>query len=448
MTQSQPTAVETVSSLETPSACTSKPSRSLPQLPPEILISILEMATRGPARDETSLRSWTPFELHRSVQWLEECDKALQTKHALALVSFQFRILSMPFLYEHVWIRRGSEALLRTLQASKQSGMHLGRLVQRISITPLKGSDKGRRIYNTARQIIRHCPHVRHIIRPKMYANEETEHIDEVLPIDDIALPLLTRVDWYNTAGDSVSALSPSPRSIWTSKTLQILSVGPDNFPFVAGRQHQETIVDLPRVHTLCLQSLNAFGDGQRQISIRLPALKRLILASPEAIYNIYDGSLLSFHHQITRLEIGTDLRFLRHDFVSTLMHYCRHTTDLYIPVFTTRPVRLNDPFWRNNVSFRVRRIYLSAALPTDEYTHDDQSWWVMLDNHIEGLCGETSRFSRLKALIFCGREWARCIVDRRFAHPLRRLLDRNICIICDDPLSQELLQSRMKQLT
>lgn len=422
------------------------PCSKVPQLPPEVLIPIIEMATRSRARDASWWRSWKPFELADDVEWLEECDSALKTKHTLSLVSYQFRILTLPFLYEHLWIRHGSEALLQVLKTSRKTGMDIGRLVSRITITPLiKRTMDRRRVYEMARHIIRHCPNLRHICRPQMFADEETQHIDEMVPIDGIALPHLMRVDWYNTAGGSLSALAPSPRSIWTSKTLQILNVGPDNFPFVLGSQHQETTIDLPRVHTLCLQSLNAFGEGQRQFSIRLPSLNRLVIASPEALYNIYDGSLLSFHHQIHHLEIGADLRFLRHDFISTLIHYCRYTTDLYFPVFSTRPVRQNDLFWRNNVSFRAKRVYLSCAFPSDEYSHDDPSWWIMLENHIEGLCGDASRFNRLKAIIFCGDAWGSIIQDSRFSYSLRRLLNRGLCILCNELRSQQMLQERIK---
>jgi hypothetical protein len=303
-------------------------------LPHEILIDIFRLATDNDARHSSVDDPWTPFEpAYAATRQVDLCKDALRTKHSLAIVSPLFNELISPYLYEHIWIRYGSPSLLQVLETSRDSdGPGLGKFVRRVvvSSTPQEGS----LAINT--RIIKCCPFVERIRRP-----QESSAGDKILQ-DNINLPFLSRVDWHNTPFDSAFASAPAPQFLFLSKSLRVLILGSDNFPFIE-HQDPETTMDLPNLHTLGINSSNSFGAEPRRHSLSLPSLRRLIVGRPEAIYNLFSGTLEPVARQITTLELGADPRFLRHDFVATLLGYCPNAAELYVPLATTKPMHPNE---------------------------------------------------------------------------------------------------------
>ena len=280
-------------------------------LPHEILIDIFKLATDYPGRHSHVSAPWTPFEPAYAFRSKDGYVGSLRTKHSLALASSLFRELLTPFLYEHIWIRHGAAALLSILEYSRgPDGLGHGRFVRRVTVssgghcTPHEVTIK----INT--NILTCCPFVEQIIRP-----QETASGDQLL-LDDIDPPYLSRVDWHNTPFDSSFASSPAPRFIFHSRSLRVLVLGADNFPWAEDIE-PETVIDLPNLHTLGINSSNSFGAEPRRHILKMPSLQRLIVGRPEAIYNLFSGTLEHISRQIRHLELGADPRFLRHGTLS-----------------------------------------------------------------------------------------------------------------------------------
>ncbi|KAL5483055.1 hypothetical protein ACEPAI_8284 [Sanghuangporus weigelae] len=436
-------------------------------LPHELLTEIFRIATDNPVRDIDSLVLWTPFEGSYAPQKLEESRIALKTKHALASVCRLFRDLTPEFLYEDIWIRYGSDGLREVLEDSKVwdadgEGFGFGRFTRRVSIySAVELSDSSVPMPQNARAILSCCPNVRVISRspiPQENLHTQVEFIDAIPSLNDLEFPHLQRVEWHNVPNDTMLAATPTPTPFFFSQSLRVLIIGPDNFPparrsSASGldenqeQEAPETVISLPNLHTLGIQSIDAFGEPLRRYSIYLPSLKHLILKRPEAIYNLFDGGLTPLAPQITSLELAADFRFLRHDFISTVLDYCSHAEELYIPVFATRAPHQNM-IPRVLLEFSsVKRVYLHAGLPNG-YVYGQQAWWTMLEAHFDGLCGPNSRFITLESIILSGREWIESVQDKdRFTVVLRMVRRKEVELVADDNNVQNELSLAFQEL-
>ncbi|OCB90956.1 hypothetical protein A7U60_g1809 [Sanghuangporus baumii] len=440
---------------------------SIWSLPHELLTEIFRIATDNPVRDIDSLVSWTPFEGSYTPQKLEESRTALKTKYALTSVCRLFKDLMPEFLYEDIWIRYGSDALRAVLEKSKArdadgEGFGYGRFTRRVSIcSAVEPSDLTLSMPQDTRAILTCCPDVQVISRspiPQENLNSQVEFIDAIPSLNDLEFPHLQRVEWHNVPNDTMLATTPTPTPFFFSQSLRVLILGPDNFPTARrssasgldGNQEQqtpETIISLPNLHTLGIQSLDAFGEPPRLYSIRLPSLRHLIFKRPEAIYNLFDGGLTPLAPQITSLELASDFRFLRHDFIATVLDYCSHAEELYIPVFATRAPHQNI-IPRVLLEFTsVKRVYLHAGLPNG-YIYGQQAWWTMLEAHFDGLCGPNSRFITLERIILSGQEWMESVQDRdRFTVVLRMVRGKELELVADDDNVQSELSLAFQEL-
>ncbi|EJD08262.1 uncharacterized protein FOMMEDRAFT_25397 [Fomitiporia mediterranea MF3/22] len=417
-----------------------------PRLPAELLTEIFKLATDNPVRDLDSLTSWKPFEGIYASQTEKSCSAALRTKHALTLVCRSFRTLIVDLLYEDIWIRHGSDGLMEVLESSftvdkeaGKEGQGYGRFVKRVNLSPIgydgSGKSCGSILQNT-RRILMCCPDVRVIRRPPCTSSwtnggevVQNDFVDSIPTIDDLDFPRLQRAEWFNTPNDVMSATAPTPSVFFFSESLRVLILGPDNFPAprlsIRGRGWREerqdqdllnnndavemTVISLPNLHALSIQSLDTFGETPRRYRLSLPSLKHLILKRPEAIYTLFDGALTPLSSQIKTVEIAADFRFLRQDFVSTILQYCNNAERVYIPVFSTRAPHQNE-VPRVFLEFsHVKEVYLHAGLPNG-YVYGEEAWWTMLDAHFEGFCGGNSRFTVLERVVLAGKEWMESI--------------------------------------
>ncbi|KAL5512516.1 hypothetical protein ACEPAG_3169 [Sanghuangporus baumii] len=436
-------------------------------LPHELLTEIFRIATDNPVRNIDSLVSWTPFEGSYALQKVEESRTALKTKLTLASVCRLFKDLMPEFLYEDIWIRYGSNGLREILEYSKVwdadgEGFGYGRFTRRVSIcSAMELSDSSLSMPRNARAILTCCPNVLVISRlpiPQENLNAQVEFIDAMPSLNDLEFPHLQRVEWHNVPNDTMLATTPTPTPFFFSPSLRVLILGPDNFPparrssatGLGENQEQETpetIISLPNLHTLGIQSLDTFGEPPRRYSIHLPSLRHLILKRPEAIYNLFDGGLTPLAPQITSLELASDFRFLRHDFISTVLDYCSHTEELYIPVFATRAPHQNM-IPRVLLEFAsVKRVYLHAGLPNG-YVYGQQAWWTMLEAHFDGLCGPNSRFITLERITLSGQEWMESVRDKdRFTVVLRMVRRKEVELVADDDNVQSELSLAFRDL-
>ena len=370
-------------------------------------------------------------------------------------------------LYEDIWIRYGSDGLREALENSVRrdtdgEGLGYGRFTKRVSISSAvePGGISSAMVENT-RAILTYCPNVRIICRPPVpedNSNDQTDLLDGIPLLDDLEFPCLERVEWHNVPNDMMTATAPTPAPFLFSHSLRVLVLGPDNFSPIrrtsisgsnahGDEETPETIISLPNLHTLGIQSLDAFGEPPRRYSIRLPSLRHLILKRPEAIYNLFDGGLTPLAPQITSLELASDLRFLRHDFISTLLDYCPHVEELYVPVFATRAPHQNM-IPRVLLEFAsVKRVYLHAGLPPG-YVYGQQAWWTMLEAHFDGLCGTTSRFINLERITLSGPDWIESVQDRdRFDNVLRMVRTKEVELVADDESVQKSLDLAFRGL-
>ena len=438
-------------------------TRDVSSLPTELLIEIFRIATDNPVRDIDLLASWSPFEpVHSNESGQAEKD-ALRVKSAIGLTSHQFRALVMPFLYEDIWVRHGSHELLLSLWKDTT----LRSYVKRIAMTfddENKSEEDVKAMVEDARNILSCCPNVRIVQRPRPEIQEEIKNHD-VPPLEGFELPHLSRVNWYNGPGDDVFIAGPSPKFAWTSGSLRVLIMGKDDIPQEQnGEDRQETVplqqrpqqldeplkpfVRLPNLHTLGVRSLSAFSHSRQpydDVTFEVPALRCLVLARPEAMFNLIDGPLSHYTNQIYVIELYPDFRFLRHDFVATLLTRCPNTTDLYIPIFTTRPPYPNE-VPRVILEFTsVSCVHLHAGFPVSGYSYKEQSWWAMVEGHFQGICGPGSRFTELKQVELSGLEWKESLEDNRILPSLRLALGRGIELYSTDTGIQCMLENLTK---
>ena len=424
-------------------------------LPDELLEYIFDLATYGPSRDVEALTGLRTFEGDYSTDIDSACDATLKTKYALSLTCSLFRNLCSRFLFEDVRVGHGSEGLADALERNPQ----LGLLVKRISISSFGFKAAGHWCASYppgTRRILQRCPNVVILTRPFDFPVESMDLQDDYplsLPLstevelDDLEFPHLRRVDWFNSPFDSLPTTLPTPKFIWKTESLEVLTVGPDHSPV---QNNEALIVDLPNLHTVRVRSIHTPGvigeEGVEPAQIRLPALRRIVFSLPDGIYPLFFQQFLrACGPQIEELELAPNPRFLKHDFISVLMINCSNATTLNFPVFTTKPTRKNLNRQVVQIIYMVTHIGLSAAgfrkedseesgyfggaASSDE--EDDQ--WGRLAAHFLALFGERTRFSKVEKLTLYGREWEAIIPDPKFRGMLNLVKSKNVEIVCED---------------
>ncbi|EJD08261.1 uncharacterized protein FOMMEDRAFT_151001 [Fomitiporia mediterranea MF3/22] len=465
------------------------PLSNVPRLPTELLTEIFKLATDNPVRDIDSLVSRKPFEGIYASETEKACSAALCTKHALSLVCRSFRTLMIDLLYEDIWIRYGSDGLMEVLESSSamdkkagKEGQGFGRSVKRVSLSQIGNCGSSESLKNIRRILIR-CPNVRIICQAQKFSsfpiNEgeavRNDFISCAPPVDDLDFPHLQRVEWFNARDDVTNAIAPMPSVLFNSESLRVLILGSNNFPaprLSSRGQDQrekrdyrdlfddsdapETTISLPNLHTLSIQSIDTFGGLPRIYRLSLPSLEHLILQRPEAIYTFFNVALTPLATQVKSVEIAPDLRFLRKDFVSTILQYCDNAESVYIPVFYTKAPHRNE-VPRVFLEFNhVKEVHLHASLPNG-YAYGEEAWWAMLDAHFEGLCGGNSRFTVLERIVFAGKEWMESIrvcemnndekLKGRFKRVVNVVTRRGVELVAEDRDVQAVLEVVIQDL-
>ena len=411
--------------------------RRLDTLPEELLLKIVDLAIGSRSGVIDSLAELPPFETVYSISEEARSRKSLCTKRSLSQTSSYLRRLVVPLLYEDIWIHHGAEVLLQILQGSN-GNVGYGKYVKRIFMP----HSTHHIVPDILRKIIESCPDVR-ILTRSLATRKDQEF--KPLQIEDIsfradALKELVRIDWNNVPSDDVPAPTFAPSFIWSVPSLRVLTLGSRNFHDFEGLQstdptseiiQSEIKIDLPNVHTLRLRTLDALGDPfSHWYSVRLPKLRRVVLEAPAGLYPFYEGCLTFYGSSIETIEFSTHVGFLRIDGVALALFYCPNVKELCFPVFNTMPVRKNpldvpDAEYR---SYKVERVVLHGFTETEAGYQVSRSWMTThLADHVDGLCGEGTRFTLLKTIVLYGPEWVELLEDSFISSLLEILTKKGI---------------------
>lgn len=277
-------------------------------LPPELLDVIFRIATDNPARKEWENNcEIPPFDIWTADRRVRLVDEALRTKLSISRVCRTWHRRMDCFLYEHIVVRHGSEALALRLESPSTSSpeKYIGSFVRRISL-PAFGSLSSQRNWTeiielSTRRILIACPHTVFISRSEhVVAKQAKIELDgtTIPSISDVNLPMLRRVDWHNglVPEDPVGRRG-LPGFVWTLPTLEVLSISDEHrandqdddenvigFPWSPEDVSQSLeATSLARIHTLRVDCtiLHAVPDNGIGLSgTKLTNLRHLILNS------------------------------------------------------------------------------------------------------------------------------------------------------------------------
>ena len=424
----------------------STPSNKANALPPEVLLTIFELATYNSTREIDHLADLPPFEGIYSEKRDARDRDALRTKRSLSLTCSSFRRIIEKLLYEDIWIRHGSARLLETFRSSEVapgSGFGLGRYVRRATLAPTE--------FNFAAadtpEILKLCPNLRIISRASCLNNSNCGPA-----LDNLSPLRVHRVDWTDVLAGRDFTLNLSPHFVWHSPTVRVLTLDTDNLliPESEGNsgQNHEIIINLPNLHTLRLHSCDALGDPEEfWYSVQLPSLRRLIIERPLALYALHSGCLVFYGPRIKTLELGRYRRFLRIDAISIALGYCPNVDTLLFPVSTTMPPAKNalDSPREEWMEYCVKHIGLNASV---EEGLDDQvrrTWLnVQLEDVVDALVGEGTRFTALERITLYGREWRDIVCDEAFEPIAKAMHSSRVKIDCEDDVAGQVVQKML----
>lgn len=315
------------------------------------------------------------------------------------MTSSTFRHFSRGYLYEDICIRHGSSSLAHILENDRE----LEKYVKRLVICVGASNEDVLRIFQC-------CPNVK-------------------------------RVDWFDCPADAQSTVSPP---FWTLPSLKILSIGSDQWRLwyePQGRQndHSSTQINIQILRICAFDT--TFNPGNQRFTVGLPHLEAIVFEKPESTYALF--GIARFAEQIKSLELGLHPGFAHSDYLSILMRYFQNATDLYYPIFTTKPTRGNK-LEEKALNYNVTRVGLSAVKPLEHITSSESAqpaneregriWgWETIGAHFDSLCGERSRFLLLEKVVLYGREWEEYVEDTRFLPFIELLTSHNVSLMRDD---------------
>lgn len=414
-------------------------------LPAELLVHIFELATDNPIRNIDLFVDLPPFESAASSDIEDRCDEALRVKYAIATACRGFRDLISEFFYEDIRVRYGSKTLADMLETRVTGKSALvGSLVKRAVLFP-DGSENesgSQSITRDTRSILLCCSNLRAIFRPRLNVPRSTG--DTIVDGQPITLATvfpfehLQRVDWTSSPCDDPPLIAQVPQSVWSSQNLRTLSVGINEWKRFSGMQETETTEIFSHITTLRVRSLDAFGvSGQRLFTMTLPKLRRIVLDQPDSMYALF--SIYQYGSQIRTLEFGDHTGFRQHDYISVMLVYCPNSTDLYIPIFSMHPTRMNAP-GSHATSYPIEHLCLSAVDRSERKMPEDTKW-AHLQAHFDSFCGPQSRFDKIQKVTLFGIEWRTLIKDSRVRDFLATLLSKGISLESNDQMICRYLQ-------
>ncbi|KAH8114816.1 hypothetical protein DFH11DRAFT_190187 [Phellopilus nigrolimitatus] len=382
----------------------------------------------------------------------EQYANTLRDKRSLALVCKWWHDNTREFLYEDVCLRHGAETLADLFEQSKRDcplSLGYGRYVRKISL-PLVQYRPSDPVHVWARKevtrVIKCCPNLLVLSRYRdqvMLSGHDQESRSEASsPVtneesgNDIHLDsaAIRRIDWDNGPKlDMPRTVAVAPCATWLAQSLEVLSLSGENYLWPPDVLERMSVVRLPRVHTLRVATLCAFGiRGIYHYRMELPALRRIVLDRAEALYQLLDGCLRVWGPQVRAIEIGRNPRFLLSDYLSTLVKFCPNVETLHYPIFWAKVLGWRSLLEMPDFRFRsLRLVGLHAFQNTNvEFAGEP---WQQIEGHFNALLGEHSKFPSIQNIKLHGMEWATLVSDVRFQNVLRLADIRGAEISCEN---------------
>lgn len=384
---------------------------ALAALPVELWLEIFRWATISPAAPAAT---YAPFQTAPGDPFSDEEHTVAATKCALTRVCKQWHYLAQEFLFEDVIIERDAAALRRALRtAGAEAGRDHHRRVRRAflpygSCTPCNYTDS-----EAVADLLESCRHLEVLVRPSGVRPDEMRF--EVPATDCPPLASLKRLDWwhYNEAARSggVNALSDVLRA---APNLEYLSLGGELWINLV----QRGTLELAALKTLRVRLINALFMHQLA-RWRMPRLRTLVVDN-FSLPGLFETLAERYSEQITRLELGRNIKFYVMDLVSHLLTYFPHIEELgYYLEYTAIPAPPQA------VHFDLQTLRLHA-FPNEFFSVDAQPFWDHLTEHL-GAYPHTL-FPALKRVELHGG-WDRIVCDPRFSAISKRLRERGITV-------------------
>lgn len=424
-------------------------------LPVELLILIFAWATYGPIRDIDSIVHSIPSDSSKGAEDGIWSQTALAIKCALSCVCRQWRILSEPFLYEELWIGRGSATLAHNLElSSSKSRRNVNLHVMRIFLPDIHDklwhTSSG---YALILRILRCCPNTAIISRNPYVSTQldnayirpgesREDHCDLFSLIIDAGLNNVRRLDW----GGAMSRCYPRPTTVFNGSisafedsipSLEVLSLGPDNSQWQPDSTFFATaprVLILPNVHTLHYHSSQNSADVIVSRALLLPALQLLNVCGSS--YRADFDTTFRHARQVRTFMIGfssSKKPSLNNSEPLAAAHHlrralalCRDVEVVWYPVLAIQDfVRVIAPSVEcvglyakslDDVSLRTGVVCgVRVWGPSQPYRTYSQWAWAHLLKHFTILLGSDTPFPSLQHIILHGGDWHKFITEPKF---------------------------------
>ena len=348
-----------------------------PVLPPEIWLHILHIAVQPeehPRADE-----------HEPFQQVPQQQLGPHVKLTARLVRVcrAWHSLLLPELYKDVEL--GGGAIITRPQHVRRVVLPYAFTAQDIHHDPA-----------LAVEHLRQCSEVEILSRPL-----EASLQDLCAGPPAIPLPSLQRLEWWQGAHID--------RSGGINALVDVLVQCPNlRYLFVVGRPgaiplDHATDVCLPVLETLRLRYLNGYFLFQMLRGWSLPVLKTVILDLPPV-----NANLALFWHKfganLTRVELGKDIRFLMNDRLSDCLRGCPVLEEICYYFLFTAPPKTVPTTPRS-----LRRVRIHAA---ENHAVWKSERWVMLNGHFKAF--NHSGMENLTTFILHG-DWDSYLSDPRW---------------------------------
>jgi hypothetical protein len=382
------------------------------ELPTELWLEIVYWATQSSSREaKVPVTDHVPFQLPPT----DTKDSALCTRSALTLVCRLWRIWTTNFLYKDIRIRHGARALRQALENQQDYGRmvcttpnsvwsHLFMVQVHRAVLPYPSTVSGPSSSPTPTSIdiLRHCPHLEVLVRPRCLLTESLQFEFEV---GCVLLPSLRRLEWWHhTEAERSGGINSLGVVLKHVPNIEYLFIGG-----VVGYT-QMTSVYLPSLRTLRLHVISGLLLHQIVSQWILPSMTHIILDSPlaeQGLHGVWDR----FGEQLEIVEFGKHLRFLRNDHLTVCLRGCPTLQEIgYFVFFTTVPETTEE-------HTSIRTIRLHSAV--NHFLQSAEEIWSFLDGHFR-FCSQLPSLCR----IILHGEWKGILGQTRFQKTTQRLYE------------------------
>lgn len=254
----------------------------------------------------------------------------------------------------------------------------------------------------TSIDILRHCPHLEVLVRPRCLLSEPLQFEYEV---DCVLLPSLRRLEWWHhTEAERSGGINSLGAILEHAPNIEYLFIGG-----VVGYT-QRTSVYLLSLRTLRLHVISGLLLHQIVSRWTLPSMTRIILDSPLAEHGLH-GVWDRFGEQLEVVEFGKHLRFLRNDHLTVCLRGCPALQEIGYFIFFTKVPETTE----EHTSIRIIRLHSAV----NHFLQTAEEVWAFLDGHFRFF----TQLPSLHKIILHG-EWKGILGQTRFQKTTQRLYE------------------------